>query len=257
MMTSRGRILTAGSRRALAALALAGVCSQSALGQPPIPPPPGPGAPYAVPPGPLLPAPPPGPFPPEPAFNDFNRPRFVHEYSFIAIDAPKPRELKLHDIITIVVSERSQVTVNSIFNRQRNATLKAELKEFIRLDDDLRLTNAAQNQPTIDANLNGRIQSQGQINEAEGVTYRIAATIVDILPNGNLILEARKSIRTNRDAWDYTLAGELRSEDVNRDNTAFSEDIANLQIVKKQRGKVYDSTKVPWGTRIFEIVFPF
>jgi flagellar L-ring protein precursor FlgH len=178
--------------------------------------------------------------------------------SLIFIDAPQPREIKLHDIITIIVNEKSQVTVNSIFNRQRNASLKAELKEFIRLDDDLRLTNAAaDNQPAIDSNLTGRIQSQGQLNDSEGINYRIAATVVDILPNGNLILEARKSIRTNRDMWEYQLTGTLRSEDINRDNTAFSEHIANLNIEKRQRGKVYDSTRLPWGTRLFEIIFPF
>src|SRR5690606_20274914 len=114
------------------------------------------------------------------------------------------------------------------------------------------LANAALNQPTIDANLQSRLNSTGQSTEQEGIRYRIAATVVDILPNGNLVLEARKSIRTNRDVWEYSLTGMLRFEDVDANNTASSEDIANLNIVKRMHGKVYDSTKRPWGIRLYD-----
>ncbi len=181
----------------------------------------------------------------------------MRDYSWIYIDPPPLREIKLHDIITVVVDDKSEVIVNSRFNRTRTATLKAELKEFIRLGETHRLENAAPNQPTIDSNLQGRIQSTGQLSDQEGIRYRIAATVVDIRPNGNLVLEARKTIRTNRDYWEYRLTGEISSLRVNRDSTALSEDIANLMIEKTQRGKVYDSTKRPWGLRLFDRFFPF
>lgn len=184
-------------------------------------------------------------------------PRRVRDFSWIYIDAPQPREIYVHDIITILVDEKSQVTVNSRFNRQRNATLKAELKEFIRLDNDFNLANAALNAPTVDSNLQSRLNSTGDLTDREGIQYRIAATVVDVLPNGNIVLEARKSIRTNWDVWEYSLTGMIRSEDINRDNTALSENIANLNIVKKQRGKVYDSTKRPWGILLYDWFSPF
>jgi flagellar L-ring protein precursor FlgH len=95
------------------------------------------------------------------------------------------------------------------------------------------------------------------VSEKEEVLYRIAATVVDVLPNGNLVLEAQKEIQTNREVWTYTLTGTIRSQDINRDNTALSENIANLQIKKTQSGKVYDSTKRPWGTRLYDMFFPF
>ncbi len=119
------------------------------------------------------------------------------------------------------------------------------------------LATAASNQPTINANLQGRMQTTGQLTDQEGVRYRIAATVVDVLPNGNLVLEARKSIRSNRDVWEYSLTGVIRSEDILGNNSALSEDIANLKIVKKQRGKVYDSTRRPWGVLLYDLIFPF
>lgn len=184
-------------------------------------------------------------------------PRKVRDFSWIHIDAPEPHQIHVHDIVTILVDEKSQVTLNSRFNRQRNATLKAELKEFIRLDEDLNLANAALNAPTVDSTLQSRLNSTGEVTDREGIQYRIAATVVDVLPNGNIVLEARKSIRTNWDVWEYSLTGMIRSEDINRDNTALSENIANLNIVKKQRGKVYDSTKRPWGIMLYDWLSPF
>lgn len=181
----------------------------------------------------------------------------IKDYSWIYIDIPEAREIKAHDLVTIIVSEKSEVTANSRFNRQRTSSLKAELKEFIRIGPDGRLMTAADNQPTIDTNLQGRFQTTGQLSEQEGITYRIAATVVDVLPNGNIVLEARKSIRTNRDVWQYSLTGIARHADITPDNTILSENIANLDIVKAQKGKVFQSTKRPWGTLLYDWFSPF
>lgn len=181
----------------------------------------------------------------------------MRDYSWIYIDGPEPREIKVHDIISILVDDKSEATLNSRFNRQRTANTKAELKEFIRLGKTGNLVTAASNQPTIDANLQSRLQSNGQLIDQEGMRFRIAATVVDVLPNGNVVLEARKSIRSNRDVWELSLTGIIASRDIKRDNTASSDNIANLIIVKKQRGKVYDSTRRPWGTLLYDRFFPF
>ncbi len=190
-------------------------------------------------------------------YSNSPKPPLIRDYSLIYVPAPEPIVVKVHDIITIMVDEKSSVTVDSRFNRNRTETLKAELKEFMRIDAAGNLAPAALNSPKIDTQLQGRLQSTGQLADREGIQYRIAAIVVDIRPNGNLILEARKSIRTNHDVWEYRLTGEIRSKDVNRDNTALSENIANLDIVKHQRGKVYQSTKRPWGVVLYDWFFPF
>jgi flagellar L-ring protein precursor FlgH len=181
----------------------------------------------------------------------------MEDFSLIYTPADEPRVIKVHDILTIIVDEKAEVTSNSRFNRNRSASLKAELKEFIRIADSGNLATAAPNQPTIDANLQGRLNSTGQMTDQEGIRYRIAATVVDVMPNGNLVLEARKTIRTNRDVWEYSLTGILRSEDISRDNTALSENVANLRIDKKTAGKVSDSTQRPWGVWLYDRLSPF
>lgn len=174
------------------------------------------------------------------------------------IDPPlAPRRIQLHDIITIVVDEKSEVTLRSQFNRQRRNTLKAELLEWIRIGPRNRLLNAAENEPTIDGNLTDRMQTSGIVNDQEGIRYRIAATVVNVLPNGNIVLEARKSIRTDRDVWQFSLTGVIASQNIRRDMTALSENIANLDVMKTRSGKVHSSTKARWGTRLYDWLFPF
>ena len=181
----------------------------------------------------------------------------IRDYSWIYIEPPVPPEIKLHDIVTIIVDEKSEVIMNSKFNRQRRSNLKAELKEFVRLGNTGNLANAAANAPTIDAQLQGTLNSTGQLTDQEGIKYRIAATVVDVLPNGVLQLEAKKKIQTQDDVSEYTLTGELRASDVAPDNTASSENIASLNIVKNQTGRVYDSTKRNWGYRLYDLLSPF
>jgi flagellar L-ring protein precursor FlgH len=206
---------------------------------------------------------PPGFLPPEPVFPadsflGFERPLPLRDYGWVYVDAPQPREIAVNDIITIIVKEQARTSVDSRYNRNRIGTLKAELKEFLRLSEDGNLTNAAaDNQPTIDGNLTSRLQSTGQAAEREEIIYRIAATVMDVKPNGTLELSARKTINANGDLLEYELSGTLRAQDVNRDNTALSENIANLQILKKQRGKVFDATKRTWGVKLYDLIFPF
>lgn len=201
---------------------------------------------------------------PRPAFvaeEDFFAPRHplkVNAYSWTAIESPPTQEIKLHDIISIIVDDKSEVTANAQFNRTRSMALVAELKEFIRLSENGTLTNAAADtQPTIDGALNETGQSKGSLIEQEGIRSRIAARVVDIRPNGNIILEAHKRIQTNRDIWEHTLTGEIASRQIKRDYTALSENIADLKIKKTQLGKVYRSANQRWGTRLWEKIFPF
>lgn len=170
---------------------------------------------------------------------------------------PKHAELQVFDIVTIVVDEKSELQRNQKFNRQKNARLLADLKEFIRLGPNGNLVNAAANNPKVDANLQSTLNSTGQVTDTEGIKYRIAATIMDVHPNGTLVLEAKKTIQTQDGESIYKLTGILRAQDVGPDNTASSENIANLNIMKAQSGRVYDSTKRNWGQRLFDFLTPF
>jgi len=200
------------------------------------------------------PALPPGQFPPG---QIPGRPLRRRDLSWIYIDRPKPRKVGVHDIITVVVDEKSEVTQNSRFNRQRNAVYTAQLREWLRINSTGDLDVAATNSPGVNGQLRSQLQSYGQGLSQEGMKYRIAATVVDILPNGTLILEAHKSIRSNSELWEYSLTGRIRSQDVSGNNTVNSENVADLIIAKREHGKIQDSTKRGWLQRFYDLFLPF
>ncbi len=181
----------------------------------------------------------------------------LRDVSWTYIDTLQPKRIRVHDIITIIVSENSEVTQNALYNRQRNGIFKTELKEFIRLGDTGNLRPAALDGPTIDMQLRSNLQALGNATSRDSIRYRIAATVVDVLPNGTLVLEARKSIRTNGDLWEYKLTGRISSDRILANSSALSENIADLYISKTDHGKVTDATKRGYITRLYDLLLPF
>lgn len=184
-------------------------------------------------------------------------PMLVRDFAWSYVDAPKPQEIKVHDIITVTVKEAAETNAKSTYNRQRNGQYTAQLAQFIRINAQGNLDNAAQNSPEIDGELQSRLQSTGQVTESESMKYRIAATVVDILPNGVLVLEAHKSIVDNKDLWEYTLTGKVDPKKVSPDASVLSENVADLSIAKRQHGKLTDSTKRAWFIHLYDWIGPF
>lgn len=181
----------------------------------------------------------------------------MREVSWIFIESAPPKKVRVHDILTVMIDEKSEVVQTSRFDRQRNILLRAQLREFLRIGTSGNLRPAALDQPQVDAQLRSQMNSYGNAKTNEGMKYRIAATVVDVLPNGTLVLEARKTIRTNTEVWEYSLTGRCRTEDIQANNTIVSENIADMNISKVERGKVRDSADRGWFTWLYDILLPF
>jgi len=78
-----------------------------------------------------------------------------------------------------------------------------------------------------------------------------------VMPNGNVVLEARKSVRSNWDVWTYSLTGIARPEDVLANNTIMSENVAQMNIVKSEKGRIRDSTRRGWVLMTYDFLSPF
>ena len=91
----------------------------------------------------------------------------------------------------------------------------------------------------------------------ESLKFDIAAKVVDIRPNGNLVIEAHRQIVNNDEVWEQSLTGICRAADVNPGNVVLSKDIADLRIEKRERGHVRDGYRRGWFLRWFDLIHPF
>ncbi len=203
---------------------------------------------------------------PVPLFGIENRPpqiltrdhgKKLVDSSWVLSPAPVPEEIKIHDVVLVLVDERAVQQQQRQFQRQKQGIYAVELADWIGLDKKGNLVNAATNQPAVEVEYENRLQARGNQNVSESLTYRIAASVTSIRPNGNLIIGARKSIITNHDAWVYHMTGELDPKHIDGKDTIKSEYIVNLQINKRSTGKVRDSVKRGWMIRFLDFASPF
>jgi len=105
---------------------------------------------------------------------------------------------------------------------------------------------------------NNDFKSKGKSEQKNSLTGNIGVTVVDVLPNGNLIVQGEKLVTINQGDEYIQLSGTIRSRDVGLDNKISSSKIANAQIVYSGVGLTHDSNSAGWGSRFFlSDVWPF
>ena len=97
----------------------------------------------------------------------------------------------------------------------------------------------------------------GTISDSETVVAKIAVRIVDVLPNGNLVVEGKRETAFSGEHQTIVLHGMVRADDVASDDTVQSYNVADASIQIIGKGTVTDSQNKGWFTRIFDKVNPF
>jgi flagellar L-ring protein precursor FlgH len=179
--------------------------------------------------------------------------------SWYEIPLPPPKEVKVHDIITIRVDTGARMSENAQLQRRRTSQYDAVLDDWIVLEGLRAIRPAPQSEgdQRVQGNLNQNNRVTGQLDTMESLKFEIAATVAAVLPNGNIVLEAHRVIENNNEQWMHSLSGVCRREDIGPNNVVLSKDIANLRIKKTELGQIRDSYKRGWLTRWWDQLNPF
>ena len=86
---------------------------------------------------------------------------------------------------------------------------------------------------------------------------RLAATIVEELPNGILRIEGHQELRVNFEMRDLVVSGYVRPQDISRQNEITYDKIANAQISYGGRGQIMEMQQPAYGQQILDKVLPF
>ena len=175
-------------------------------------------------------------------------------YSYVE---PEPvKELQIHDLVTVMVDEASQVLSEGELDRRKKAEGKFSLDEWILLKG-WSVTQDPGTPHKIDGSMSNKYRAEGELETRESMKFRIACEIVDIRPNGTLVLEGRRFIQNNTEQWEMALTGIVRPEDILPNNTVLSEDVASMRIFKREAGHVRDGYRRGWLLKIFDRYQPF
>lgn len=178
--------------------------------------------------------------------------------SWTYVPPPPVRSYQKNDIVTIRVDELSRMQAEGNAETRRNGLYDAVLKDWIALKGlDVRPSSQSDGDPRVQGTVNQLYRADSSLESRESLSFNIAARIVDIRPNGDLVLEARKTILFNGNAWETALSGICRATDIAPDNVVLSRDLLDLDIRREDRGRVRDGYRRGWFTRWFDTFSPF
>lgn len=185
-------------------------------------------------------------------------PLTLNQFSWTYQAVEEPPVIKIHDLVTVIVDEASQVTSEGEMDRRKKAHGKWALTDWISLHNYmLRPDKQGGGDPTIAGEMDTKYQAEAELETRDAMKFRIACHVVDIRPNGSLVLEGHRSIRNNQEVWEMSLSGVVRPEDIMPDNTVESENIAELRIDKGEAGHVRDGYNRGWMQTLLDEYQPF
>jgi flagellar L-ring protein precursor FlgH len=178
-------------------------------------------------------------------------------------DDPKPREFKKHDLIQVIVLESSSGTVRADLRTDKRTRWESSLDRWVRFDVSAKgnrrlrhLRFPEDETPEIDLDSRFRQDNLGRTVRSSDLKVRITAEIVDILPNGTLVIEAKKSRKINNETETIKLTGKVDPKAV-VNNTVMSDKIADLDIVYEGSGAVNDAQKPGLLSWLLGKLWPF
>src|SRR3981081_1130565 len=98
---------------------------------------------------------------------------------------------------------------------------------------------------------------KGSVNRQEALQTNVASVVTQLLPNGNLVVEGKQEIRVNFEIRELIVAGIVRPEDIQSDNTIDSSKIAQARIAYGGRGQITDVQQPRYGQQVMDVLLPF
>jgi flagellar L-ring protein precursor FlgH len=98
---------------------------------------------------------------------------------------------------------------------------------------------------------------KGSVARQEALQTSVAAVVTQLLPNGNLVVEGKQEIRVNYEIRELIVAGIVRPEDIQSDNTIVSAKIAQARIAYGGRGQISDVQQPRYGQQVMDVLLPF
>jgi flagellar L-ring protein FlgH len=166
------------------------------------------------------------------------------------------RAHQVGDILTVKVNITDKANFDNDSKRSR------EMKEDSGVDNffgkgKLPLLNNALPTRIFTADSSSSVEGKGSVARQEALQTNVAGVVTQVLPNGNLVVEGRQEIRVNFEIRELIVAGVVRPEDIESDNTIDSSKIAQARIAYGGRGQITDVQQPRYGQQVLDVVLPF
>jgi flagellar L-ring protein precursor FlgH len=167
------------------------------------------------------------------------------------------RAMQVGDIMTVKVKITDNAKIENGTKRSRDSKEDSGITDFA--GSKLLTGSAAQVLPgkILSADSTSSTDNKGSVNRQEALLTNIAAVVTQVLPNGNLVVEGKQEVRVNFEVRELIVAGVVRPEDIESDNTIDSTKIAQARIAYGGRGQITDVQQPRYGQQVMDVLLPF
>ena len=165
------------------------------------------------------------------------------------------RAHQVGDILTVTVNITDKAAIENETQRSRKNSQDSGITAFPGSQTQSPSSAFPGRILTTDSSLSN--DGKGSVNRQEALQTNVAAVVTQVLPNGNLVVEGKQEIRVNFEMRELKVAGIVRPEDIQSDNTIDSSKIAEARIAYGGRGQITDVQQPRYGDQLTDIIIPF
>jgi len=166
------------------------------------------------------------------------------------------RAHQVGDILTIKVNFTDQANITNETQRSRKNSEDSTVNNFFGLKK-LPILNSPLPTTIFDGTSDASSDGKGSVARQEQLVTNVAGVVTQVLPNGNMVIEGKQEIRVNFEIRELIVAGIIRPEDIESDNTIDSSKIAQARLSYGGRGQITDVQQPRYGQQALDILLPF
>ena len=167
------------------------------------------------------------------------------------------RAHQIGDILTVQVNITDKAIIANETQRSRSNSEDSGITDFLGSKTIPNPAKAILPGRILTADSTASSDGKGSVNRSEALQTNVAAVVTQVLPNGNLVVEGRQEIRVNFEVRELVVAGIVRPEDIQSDNTIDSSKIAQARIAYGGRGQLTDVQQPRYGQQVMDVLLPF
>ncbi len=169
------------------------------------------------------------------------------------------RAARRGDILTVVIEIDEKAEISNSSGRSRASSDTMGMPSMFGIPQRLNseLPEGATMEEAYSTNSTSSYQGDGSVARKEKLTLRVAATVLDRLPNGVLRIQGSQEVRVNFEVRELIVTGFVRPEDVSRQNEITYDKIAGARISYGGRGQISDVQQPRYGQQVADILLPF
>jgi len=162
------------------------------------------------------------------------------------------------DIVTILIVETASASKAAKTDTSRATTVNAGIPNFMGLESaGILKNNLGDLSKLINASVDSKYAGAGSTSRQETLNATISAKVIDVLANGNLLIEGRRNIKVNNEDQIIIVEGTVRPSDIGPDNIVSSSFVADARISYTGKGIISDRQSPGWLMNIVDKVWPF